>query len=134
MRPLRFAVLATIGAAVLLLASCSSSHHPGPATTTTSPPSHVSSSARIVTLTGPPSPVECNSPTSVELQWETKNAVSVTLSINGGKVFATYRNGRHDELVPLTCDGTPQKYQFTARDSSGATVTKTLILAERVTT
>ena len=122
-----------LGAAALLTA-CGSSHDAGPANATTSPPSAGSSSARIVSLTGPPSPVECNAPTSVELRWETKNAASVTLTINGGGVFATYPDGPHDELVPLACDGDSQHYTFTARDKNRATVTKTLTLAERATT
>jgi hypothetical protein len=122
-----------LGAAALLTA-CGSSPDAGPAHTTTSRPSAGPASARIVSLAGPPSPVECNAPTSVELHWETKNAASVTLTINGGGVFATYPDGTHDELVPLTCDGNPQHYTFTAHDRNGATVKKTLTLTERATT
>jgi hypothetical protein len=55
----------------------------------------------------------------------------VELRINGAAVFATYTDGRHDELVPLACDGTAQTYQFTARAADGQTATKTLRLTER---
>jgi hypothetical protein len=82
-------------------------------------------------LTGPPTPVRCNAPTQVELRWETRGANRVELRINGGPVFATYANGRHDELLPLACDGAPQTYQFTARAAGGRTATKTLRLTER---
>jgi hypothetical protein len=129
----RFALFAVLGAAVILT-GCGSSHAAAPASTTTSTPSAGVSKARIVSLTGPPSPVDCNAPTSVELHWDTKNAVSVTLTINGGAVFASYADGKHDELVPLACDGNPQHYTFTAHDKNGATVTKTITLAERATT
>jgi hypothetical protein len=128
----RFALLATVGAA-LLLASCSSSNDATPIATTTAKPTAVASVARIVSLTGPPSPVQCNSPTSVELHFETKNAASVELRINGGS-FATYPSGRHDVLAPLACDGNTQKYELTARDAHGASVSKTLSLAERAVT
>jgi hypothetical protein len=55
----------------------------------------------------------------------------VSLSINGAGVFATYSNGRHAELEPLACDGTPQVYRFVARSPDGRTATKTLTLTER---
>ena len=128
----RFVPFATLGTA-LLLASCSSNGDAKPTGTTTSRPAAAASTARIVSLTGPPSPVQCNSPTSVELHFETKNAASVELRING-ESFATYPNGPHDVLAPLGCDGTTQKYEITARDTHGATVSKTLSLAERATT
>ena len=46
-----------------------------------------------MTFTGPPSPVTCNAPTSIEIHFETRKATAVTLSINGGGVLATYSNG-----------------------------------------
>jgi hypothetical protein len=56
----------------------------------------------------------------------------VTLRINGGEVFATYANGPHDELVPLACDGSPQKYLFRATGADGTTATKTLTIETRM--
>jgi len=55
----------------------------------------------------------------------------VTLSINGGPVFASYPNGARDELVPLACNGNPQTYAITARARDGETVTKSLTIIER---
>jgi hypothetical protein len=89
----------------------------------------------IVSFTGPPSPVQCYARnTSVELRWETRNATRVTLSINGGGVFASYPNGRRSELEPLTCDGTNQTYVLTAHGPNGSSTTKSLTLAERGST
>jgi hypothetical protein len=81
-------------------------------------------------LTGPPTPVPCNAPTSVELHWETRGAIRVELRVNGGTVLA-YTNGTHDELVPLACDGRPQTYRLTARAADGQTASKSLRLTER---
>jgi hypothetical protein len=67
----------------------------------------------------------------VELQWETRGATTVTLRIDGGPVFATYRNGRKDELVPLACDGKPHSYTLTARAAGGQVASRTLRLTER---
>jgi hypothetical protein len=86
---------------------------------------------RIVSLTGPPTPVPCYAPTDVQLDWEVRGATIVSLRINGGSVFATYANGRHSPLVPLACDGTTQTYQLTARAADGQSVNRTLRLTER---
>jgi hypothetical protein len=67
----------------------------------------------------------------VELHWETRGANRVELRIDGGAVFATYTDGRHDELVPLACAGTPQTYELTALAADGQRATKTLKLTER---
>jgi hypothetical protein len=85
---------------------------------------------RIISLTGPPVPVQCNAPTDVELHWETLGAISVTLRIDGGPVFATYADGPNDKLVPLACDGKPHSYTLTARAADGRITTKTLRLTE----
>ena len=99
----------------------------------TSPPVSALSGPRFVSFTGPPTPVQCNAPTSVRLQWDVLNAQSVDLQINGDAVFATYSNGKHTELEPLACDGTAQVYKLTAHGTSGQTATKTLTLPERKT-
>ena len=78
--------------------------------------------------------MQCNAPTSVELEWTTQGAASVTLRIDGGPVFAHYSDGAHSELAPLTCDGNPQTYLLTARAANGTTASKTITLAERETT
>jgi len=67
----------------------------------------------------------------VELRWETRGASRVELRIDDGPVFATYGDGRHDELLPLACDGTPQNYQLTAIATDGQRASKTLKLTER---
>jgi len=148
-------------AAVVVLGACSSSSHPkrparastttatatsttSVATSTSAPtttrPSSVPGTTstvsalagpRIVSLTGPPTPVPCNAPTDVQLTWEVRGATVVTLRINGGAVFATYPNGRHTPLVPLACDGAAQTYQLTARAANGQSATRTLRLTER---
>jgi hypothetical protein len=137
----RVVVIASI-AAVAALAGCSSSKSSPSVTTTAPPASSTSTSAgpppttatgvRIVTFTGPRPPVTCNAPTSVEIDFETEHATSVTLSINGGGVFATYTDGAHDELVPLTCAGALQKYVLSAHGSNGVTVSKTLTVEPRM--
>jgi len=67
----------------------------------------------------------------VELRWETRGATTVTLHIDGGPVFATYGDGRNDELLPLACDGKPHSYTLTARAAGGQLTTRTLRLTER---
>ncbi len=150
MSPTRPALIAAVGV-VLLLTSCSSSDDATPTTSTGESPSTMTSTAtstatstvtapstttangvRIVALTGPRSPVDCNAPTSVELHFETQRAISVGLRINGGGLFATYPTGTHDELVPLECNGSPQRYQLTARGADGVTVSKTLTIETRM--
>jgi hypothetical protein len=135
MRLTRLALLATI-AGVVILSACSSnsSSHttvPTGSSTSTASTRPRATGPRIVSLTGPPTPVPCNAPTQVELHWETGGANLVELRINGGTVFATYADGPHDELVPMACDGTAQTYEFTARAADGQTATKTLTLTER---
>jgi hypothetical protein len=135
MRLTRLASLATIAGVVILSACSSNSPSRATAGSTSSATGTASTSRatgpRIVSLTGPPTPVQCNAPTQVELHWETSGANRVELRINSGAVFATYADGPHDELVPLACEGTPQTYQFTARAADGQTATRTLTLTER---
>jgi len=134
MRRSRLAVVAAIVASVAL-GACSSSHNASPPTTqppttTTSPSFGPASAARIDSLTGPPTPPVCNAPTQVELHWSTHGAKTVSLRINGGPVFATYPNGKSDELVPLACTGSAQTYLLTARDANGRATTKSLTVSE----
>ena len=161
MRPLRFAAILAISA-VLGLTACSSSSHKGtPAsstTTATSAPTTTSASAsststssaptsapttttavttpngpRFASLSGPPQPVNCYAPTSVQVRWNTRNTAQVTLSIDGGPLFATYPGGVQNQMLPLACDGSTQRYTFTAHATDGRTATKTLTLTERQT-
>jgi len=129
-------------AALMAFAACSGSAHetsPTPSTTSPSSPSSPttvtaggSSGVRILALTGPAPAPTCNAPTQVELHWETQGAKTVTLQINGGSVFASYPNGKHDELVPLACDGNPQTYLLTARAANGDTATKSVTVDARM--
>jgi hypothetical protein len=135
----------SVTAAIVAFAACSTNHAANPAATTTTatsaaPPSSTRlaaskspavSNVQIVSLAGPTPPLVCNAPTQVELRWTTRHARSVTLRINGGPVFASYPNGRRDELVPLACDGNPQTYVIAARAPDGNTVTKSLTITER---
>ena len=150
MRTPRLAPTATTAAILSLLLTvtgCSSGHDSNPvagtsrvttsteAGTTTSTRSTATSgsSVRIVSMTGPRSPVQCNAPTSFDLHFETQHAASVTLRINGGPVFATYTGtGVDTEEVPLACDGSSQTYLLTARAANGETATKSLTLETRV--
>jgi hypothetical protein len=133
MRRSRVSILSA-AVAILALASCSSgtTNLGGPVrpVPTTQAPK-TSSGVQIVSLTGPPSPPQCNAPTQVELHWVTRGATTVTLQINGGPVFARYSNGKHDELVPLACDGNPQTYLITARAGNGRTATKSVTVNVR---
>jgi hypothetical protein len=86
---------------------------------------------RIASFTGPPSPVQCSAPTSVELHWETPVTATAELRIDGGDVFATYPGGRGDHLVPLVCDGRAQTYELTVTGADGTTATKALTIEER---
>jgi hypothetical protein len=85
---------------------------------------------RVIRLTGPATPVQCNAPTSVELQWETRGARTVTLRIDAEPVFATYGDGANDKLVPLACDGKAHRYTLTARAGDGRTANRTLTITE----
>jgi hypothetical protein len=137
--------------AVVLLTSCQSSNprnRPRVSTststarsttsiapTTSAPPTTSTVSAlgrpRIISLTGPRLPVECNAPTSVALHWETRGAATVTLRIDAEPVFATYADGGNDKLVPLACDGKAHRYTLTARAADGKTSARTLTITER---
>jgi len=136
MRRSRLAVFAAI-LATAALSACSSGHNASPPATctpaTTAAPTSAApaSTARIDSLTGPPTTPVCNAPTQVELHWSTHGAKTVSLRINGGPVFATYPNGKADELVPLACDGNPQTYLLTARDANGKATTKSLTISPR---
>jgi hypothetical protein len=55
----------------------------------------------------------------------------VTLRIDLEPVFATYRNGANDQLVPLACDGKPHVYTLTARAADGRTATRSLRITQR---
>jgi hypothetical protein len=125
------ATSATTTAPATSSAAASTSTQP-PVATSPGPPTTTAIGVRIVSFTGPRPPVTCNAPTSMQIDFETQNAKSVTLSINGGGVFATYTDGAHDELVPLTCAGSPQKYVLSAHGANGATVSKTLTVQPRV--
>ena len=123
-------------AALPAFAACSSSTQKTASTPGTASPSTVSgggsSGVRILSLTGPSPAPTCNAPTQIELHWETQGAQTVTLRINGGPVFARYPDGKHDELMPLACDGNPQTYMLTARAASGDIATKSLRVDARV--
>lgn len=54
----------------------------------------------------------------------------MTLRIDGEPIFATYRDGAHDELVPLACDGNAHRYTLTAHAADGRTATKSLKITE----
>jgi len=91
-----------------------------------------SSRPRIVAFTGPRAPVVCFARDSqVQLHWSTAGATRVTLRIDGGPVFATYRDGTHDELEPITCDGTKAVYTLTATGAAGPPATKSITIRER---
>jgi hypothetical protein len=81
-------------------------------------------------LTGPPTPVQCNAPTSIELHWDTRDAKTVTLSIDSQSAFATYGNGAMDKLVPLACDGKSHTYTLIARTTDGTAAIKSLTITE----
>ena len=66
----------------------------------------------------------------VELRWETRGAKTVTLRIDAGPVFATYRDGVTDELVPLACDGKAHRYTLTAHAADGKSSARTLTITE----
>jgi hypothetical protein len=73
------------------------------------------SNVRVIGPKGPSNPVECNAQTTIiELTWTTSGATNVEMRIDGGPVFARYKNGDHTEMLPLTCDGKAHKYELTA--------------------
>jgi hypothetical protein len=98
-------------------------------TTTTVPP--VASTAKVTTFKGPAS-VDCNAPTSVELNWTTTGAAKVELQIDAGPVFAHYPNGAQDQLEPLTCDGKSHTYTIVATDANGAATSKSLTISTKL--
>jgi hypothetical protein len=104
----------------------------GAPTSTTGRLPDLGAAPRIESFTGPPSPVQCSAPTSVELHWETPVTATVELRIDGGDVFATYPGGKGDHLVPLECDGRAQTYELTVTGADGGTATKTLTIEERL--
>jgi hypothetical protein len=77
----------------------------------------------------PPSPVSCNAPTELELQWATSGATAVTLSIDG-RVFAAYGPGPQDHLEPFACDGDPHTYTLGA-SAPGASTTASKTVTSR---
>ena len=122
---------------VLAFAACSSggSAKPSssePPTSTTGSLPDLRPGPHIESFTGPPSPVQCSAPTSIELAWQTPVTATVELRINGGDVFATYPGGRGKHLVPLACDGQPQTYELSVTGANGSTATKSLTIEERV--
>jgi hypothetical protein len=61
----------------------------------------------------------------IELRWTTDGATTVEMYLDDGAVFARYTDGRHQELLPLTCDGREHTYRLVARagpDTSTATL------------
>jgi hypothetical protein len=71
----------------------------------------------------PPSPVSCNAPTEIELQWTTSGATKVTLSVDG-RLFATYGPGPQDHLEYFACDGRVHSYTLRA-EGGGSTASAT---------
>jgi hypothetical protein len=73
-----------------------------------------------------PSQVSCTTSTSIHLAWTTKGATSVTISIDGPGIYATYAaNG--SASVPFACDGKSHTYLLTAKGPNGSvTSTRTV--------
>src|SRR5439155_11376196 len=95
-----------------------------PASTSPTPTTSVSNRVRITDFTvSPPSPVQCNAPTQIELKWTAPSTTSVELSIDGAK-FASYGGGPQDHLEYFACDGRAHTYVLTAKSGS-ATATAT---------
>lgn len=75
-----------------------------------------------------PSQVSCTTSTSITLSWATRNATSVTISIDGPGIYSTYpANG--SASVPFACDGKPHTYLLTAKGPKG-TVTSTRVVSK----
>lgn len=100
-----------------------------PATsTTTVAPTTTTAAHNGLRITGftvsPSSPVSCNAPTMIQLQWTATGATTVDLAIDG-KQFASYPGGAQDQLEYLACDGKAHTYQLTAHAGSAtATASK----------
>jgi hypothetical protein len=99
-------------------------------TSSTPPPPTTAGPTTKVRITGfrilPSSPVSCNAPSMVELQWTSIGATRVTLSIDQ-RAFATYGSGPQDHLEYFACDGGPHTYTLLAvGGGSTATVSKTV--------
>jgi hypothetical protein len=75
-----------------------------------------------------PSSVTCKAATTITLSWSTKNATSVTISIDGPGIFSTYSpNG--SASVPFACDGHSHTYLLTAKGPKG-TATSTRVVSQ----
>ena len=134
---------AVLLAALLVLGACSSSGSSqatptnnttsptGASPSTTGPLPDLDPAPLIDAFRGPPSPVPCSAPTSIELHWETPVTATVELRIDGGDVIATYPGGRGDHLVSLACDGRAQTYELTVHGADGTTASKKLTIQER---
>jgi hypothetical protein len=82
-------------------------------------------------LTGPSSPVECNSPTMEELSWTTRDATTVELFV-GTRRLGQYPNGAGSALVRLQCDGKSRTYTVKATRGS-ETVERSITLTTKPT-
>lgn len=79
-----------------------------------------------------PSTVNCTSATTITLSWTTRNATSVTISIDGPGIYNTYpANG--SASVPFACDGKSHTYLLTAKGPHG-TATSTRVVSKGGTT
>jgi hypothetical protein len=68
--------------------------------------------------------VQCNAPTSVELDWETRGASSVKIVLDKTSPY-TYSDGAHRALLYLPCDGKAHTYELQAT-KDGATSTQSV--------
>ena len=149
----RLASIAMI-AALVLLTACSSNNPPNrppPSSTTTSSTSSTTSTTsvptttlhghlrpvsalggpRIVSLTGPATPVQCNAPTSVELHWETRGAQTVTLRIDRRADLRDLRRRSERQARAARVRRERTRYTLTARAADGRTATRSLTITER---
>jgi hypothetical protein len=74
----------------------------------------------------PASPVSCNAPTMIQLNWTATLATSVDLAIDG-KQFATYPGGAQTQLEYLACDGKAHTYRLTAHAGSATTTVSKIV-------
>lgn len=75
-----------------------------------------------------PGTVNCTSATTITLSWTTKNATSVTISIDGPGIYSTYPvNG--SASLPFACDGKSHTYLLTAKGPNG-TATSTRVVSK----
>jgi hypothetical protein len=68
--------------------------------------------------------VQCNAPTSVELDWETRGASSVKIVLDKTSPY-TYSDGAHQALLYLPCDGKTHTYELQAT-KNGVTSSRTV--------